>query len=259
MSKTSSFRGPFDKQNCRRAQALLKSASQHLYVIHWSLSSQSSQKKSLLLTCKILGLLVNALAAECKYPVLIRDNLKIPIQMHLSQKRKTFSELFVAFLKSRLNFKCFEEKYDHHRFRTSDIMDSENVVRWMSKNSRFREPLAKHQGKRAQSLLNSALQHLYHIHWSLPRQYSWKKSLWLTCKILVLLVNTLIADEKYPVLNRDNLTILIRIELSQKQNSFYQFLFPIFKSILNFKYFERKDDPNRFCISETTDSENVVS
>ena len=164
MSKASSFRGPFDKQNCRRAEALLKSASQHLYVIHWSLPSQWSKKKCLLLTCKILGLLVNALAAECKYPVLIRDNLKIPIQMHLSQKRKTFSELFVAFLKSRLNFKCFEEKYDHHRFCTSDIMDSENVVRWMSKNSRFRGPLAKHHGKRAQPLLNSALQHLYHIH-----------------------------------------------------------------------------------------------
>ena len=90
---------------------------------------QSSQKKFLLLTCEILGLLVNALAAECKYPVLIRDNLKIPIQMQLSQKRKTFSGFFAAFLKSRLNFKCFEEKYDPHRFCTSDIMDSENVVR----------------------------------------------------------------------------------------------------------------------------------
>ena len=60
------------------------------------------------------------------------------------------------------------------------------------------------------------------------------------------------------VLNRDNLTIPIEMEFPEKQNTLYQFLFPVFKSILNFKYFEIKDDRNRFCISQTTDSENVV-
>ena len=120
MSEKSSFRATFDKQHGRRAQALLKSASQHLYEIHRSLPNKSSQKKSLLLTCKILGLLVNALAAECKYPVLIRETLKIPIQMQLSQKRN--SEFFAVFLKCRLNVECFEQKYDPHRFCTSDIM-----------------------------------------------------------------------------------------------------------------------------------------
>ena len=33
MSKKSRLRGPFDKQHGKRAQALLKSASQHLYDI----------------------------------------------------------------------------------------------------------------------------------------------------------------------------------------------------------------------------------
>ena len=110
MSKKSCFRGPFDKQHGKRAQALLKSASQHLYHIHRSLPRKLSWKKSLLLTCKILGLLVNTLAADEKYPVLNRDNLTIPIQMQLSQKQKTFSELLAKFLKSRLNFKHFEKK-----------------------------------------------------------------------------------------------------------------------------------------------------
>ena len=110
MSKKSHFRGPFDKQHGKRAQALLKSASQHLYHIHRSLPRKLSWKKSLLLTCKILGLLVNTLAADEKYPVLNRDNLTIPIQMQLSQKQKTFSQFFAAFLKSSLNFKHFEKK-----------------------------------------------------------------------------------------------------------------------------------------------------
>ena len=104
MSKNSRFSGCFDKQCGKRAQALLKSASQHLYHIHRSLPRKLSWKKSLLLTCQILGLLVNTLAADEKYPVGNRDNLKIPIQMQLSQKQKIFSEILSEFLKSRLNF-----------------------------------------------------------------------------------------------------------------------------------------------------------
>ena len=87
---------------------------------------------------------------------------------------------------------------------------------------------------------------------------SWKKSLFLTCQILGLLVNTLAADEKYPVLNRDNLTIPIEMQLSQEEKRFSPVLAALSKSSLNVEHFEKKDDPHRFCISEITDSENVV-
>ena len=90
----------------------------------------------------------------------------------------------------------------------------------MSKTACFRGPFDKQDGKRAQALLKSTLQHLDDIHLSLPRKLSWKKSLLLTGHILGLLVNTLAADEKYPVLNRDNLMILIKMQLSQKQRNF---------------------------------------
>ena len=81
MSKKSRFRKCIDKQDCKRAQTLLKSPSQHRFHIQRSLPRKLSLKKSLLLTCQILGRVVNALAADGKYPVLIRDNLTIPIQM----------------------------------------------------------------------------------------------------------------------------------------------------------------------------------
>ena len=97
MSKKSRFRGCFDKQHGKRAQTLLKSPSQRRYHIHWSLATKLCSKKSLLLTCKILGLLVNTLAADEKYPVLNRDSLTIPIQMQLSQKQKKFSQIFAEF------------------------------------------------------------------------------------------------------------------------------------------------------------------
>ena len=127
MSKKSRFRGCFDKQYGKRAQALLKSASQHLYHIHRSLPRKLSWKKSLLLTCQILGLLVNTLAADEKYPVLNRDNLTIPIQMQLSQKQKTFSQFFAAFLKSSINFKYFVKKMTLIDFVFPKLLTSENV------------------------------------------------------------------------------------------------------------------------------------
>ena len=72
------------------------------------------------------------------------------------------------------------------------------------------------------------------------------------------LVNTLDADDKYPVLNKDNLTIPIQMQLSQKQKSVSQFLAAFLKSMLNFKNFEKKDDPHSLCLSEITNSKNVV-
>ena len=129
MSKRSRFRRSFDKQEGKRAEVLLKSASNHFFQIHWSKPSQLSWKKSLLLTWKILGLHINTLAADEKYPVLNRDNLTLPIQMQLSYKQKIFSQFFTAFFKPMWNFERFEKKDYRHSFCVCDITDSENVVR----------------------------------------------------------------------------------------------------------------------------------
>ena len=129
MSKKSCFRRLFEKQRGKRAQALFKSASQHLDHIYRSLPRKLSWKNSLLLTCKILGLLVNTMAADKTYIVLDRVNLATPIQMELSQKKKTFSAFFTAFLKSILNFEHFELKRENHSFCISGITESEKVVR----------------------------------------------------------------------------------------------------------------------------------
>ena len=157
-----------------------------------------------------------------------------------------------AFTKSTLNFRYFEKEDDTHGFCILEITDS------MPKRPGFRGPLEKQHGRRAQALLKSASQHLYHIYWSLASQLSWKKSPFLTCKILGLILNTLAADDRYPVLNKDNLTIPTQIQLSRKQQTFSQFLATFLISSCNLKHFEKKDDPSRFCISEITDSENVV-
>ena len=63
-------------------------------------------------------------------------------------------------------------------------------------------------------------------------------------KIVRLFVNTLIFDDKHYLLNRDNLTIPIQIQLSQKQKTFSEFRFSFLKSILNFIHLPTKDDPH---------------
>ena len=63
---------------------------------------------------KILRLFVNTLTVDDKDYLLNRDNLTEPIQMQLSKKQKTFSEISFAFLNSLLNFKHLPKKDDSH-------------------------------------------------------------------------------------------------------------------------------------------------
>ena len=198
------------------------------------------------------------MAADEKYPVLNRDNLTIPIQIQFSQKQKSFFKFFAAFFKCRWNSSYFKEK----RWPSSILYFRSCGLRKRgqtnSKKSRFKRSFDKQHCKCAQALLKTTSQHLDHIHWSLPSQLSWKKSLLLTCQIFGLLVNTLAADEKYPVLNRDNLSIPIQMQLSEKESTFSQLSVAFLKSRSIFKCFEKQRYPHRFCLLEIKDSENVV-
>ena len=63
----------------------------------------------------------------------------------------------------------------------------------------------------------------------------------MLCKILGQFVKTLTANDKYSLLNRDNLTQPIQILLSQKQKTFSEFFSPFLKSTLNFEHFLKKN------------------
>ena len=52
------------------------------------------------------------------------------------------------------------------------------------------------------------------------------------------------ADDKYSLLNTDNLTQPIPTQLSQKQKSFAEFFFAFSKSALTFEYFQKKRSPS---------------
>ena len=86
----------------------------------------------------------------------------------------------------------------------------------------------------------------------------WKKSLLVIQKILRLFVNTLTVNDKHYLLNRDNLTQLIQMQLTEKQKTFCELFFPFLKSLLSFKYFPKKDDRRSWSISGNTGSEKYA-
>ena len=54
--------------------------------------------------------------------------------------------------------------------------------------------------------------------------------------------NILTADDKYSLLNRDNLRQPIQMELSQKEKTFSEFVFEFLKCKLNFERFQKNCD-----------------
>ena len=89
--------------------------------LHW--------KKSLLVIHKFLILFVKTLTVDDKHYLLKRDNLAQPIKIELSQKPKIFSDFFLAFLKSILNFKHQSKKMTQIADVFQDIPPPKNMDR----------------------------------------------------------------------------------------------------------------------------------
>ena len=105
------------------------------------------------------------------------------------------------------------------------------------------------------TLFKSEWHHLYHIYWLLWRQLSWKKALIVICKTLGYFFNPLNVGHIYSLLNRDNLTQSIQMQLPLTKKSVSQFVSSFLKSRLNFEFFQKKGDPHTWRISEITDPE----
>ena len=114
------------------------------------------------------------------------------------------------------------------------------MVTSICKNSRFKGSFGKQYGKRAQKLLKLPWQYLYHIYWSLWRQLTCKRSVLVTFEISSLFPNTLSANSRYSLLNRDNLMQAIQMQLSRKQKTFSEFFSAFLKASLNFNIFKEK-------------------
>ena len=135
------------------------------------------------------------------------------------------------------------------------LRTAKDVVKQIFKRSFFRRPNNTQHHKWCHTLLKSARQHLCNIYWSLWRKLSCKRSVLVICKFLGLVANTLTADHKYSLIDRDILTQPIHIQLSKKQKTFCYLSSVFLKSSFNFECFARKYHPHTLSISDITDCE----
>ena len=74
---------------------------------------------------EILRPFVNGLTADDKYSGSNMKNLSQQFQTPLSQKEKTFSGLFIAFLECAWNLEHFQKKDNYPSLIISEIIDAE--------------------------------------------------------------------------------------------------------------------------------------
>ena len=84
-----------------------------------------SWTKSTLVCSEILTLFVNTLTTDEKYSRRNMLNFTQQLEALLSQKQKTFSGSFLAFLKCALNLEHFEKKDEYSSLVISKNIDSE--------------------------------------------------------------------------------------------------------------------------------------
>ena len=80
LCKNHYFGTRFDSQHVKVNRILAKSPWKHFYHVFSSFSEKLISKMSALVLGKILGMFVNTLTADGKYPVQDCENLKLPIQ-----------------------------------------------------------------------------------------------------------------------------------------------------------------------------------
>ena len=126
----SCFRTPFGNQRVNGFQTPLKVARHHYYPLFPWIPVELSWKKTALLWSKILRLFANTLTADDKYSCRYMQNFLQQSQTPLSQKQKTFSGIFNAFLKCAKNLEHFEKKNECPGLIISESIVTERGCYW---------------------------------------------------------------------------------------------------------------------------------
>ena len=130
--------------------------------------------------CKILGLFLNILTGNVKYSLLNIDNLTQSVQMQLTKKKETLVQYYV--LRKAWLCKCLK------------VLFSEDLLTSNMLNG------AKHCLN-----LHSSTFNIFTDQYSILTTFSWEKYFLVISKILGQFDSTLTADDKYSLVNRDNL------------------------------------------------------
>ena len=175
-SRRSFFRTPFCNQRVNEFQTPLKVTRHHCYPFPPQIPGKLSWKKTALHWSKILRRFANTLTDDDKDSCRNMENFLQQLQRLLSQKRKTFSGFFIAFLKCAWNLEQLQKKDECPWGIISEIIVSESGWYWNVKNSFFRTPFCNQRVNGFQTLLEVARQHCYPFFPWITGKLSWKKT-----------------------------------------------------------------------------------
>ena len=91
LSQEHCFITSFGAQFVKASQMLPRFCRECIYQVFLSFSVKLIWKMFAIVLGQILGVFVNTLTADRKYPVQRCEKFQLPIQMQLSEKRKSFS------------------------------------------------------------------------------------------------------------------------------------------------------------------------
>ena len=163
LSKERRFRTGFGSQHVKSSEILVKTPCERFFHVFPSLSRKLVWKMSPLVLGEILGVFVNTLNPESKYPVQDGENLEIPIQMQLSEKRKTFSQFFLPFLELHQFLNILKREMIVIANIFPKLETVKNLVRTLSKEQCFKTGFGSQHVKASQILAKSPWEHFYHV------------------------------------------------------------------------------------------------
>ena len=86
------------------------------------------RKRLVLVRSEVLGQFVNTMTAVCNYFRWNLENLPQQVQTQISLKPKTFSQFFIASMKSTLNLEYFEKKDQSHSLSITEINNCKTSI-----------------------------------------------------------------------------------------------------------------------------------
>ena len=142
---------------------LAKSPWQQFHRVFLSFWEKLIWKLSPWLFPEILGVFLNTLTADDKYPVEHWENLQHAIEMELSQKRKAFSDFFFHLWNLHQILNIFKKKMMviANVFRKLETVN--NFVRPLCENPRFGTRFDSQHVKVSPILAKSPWEHFYHV------------------------------------------------------------------------------------------------
>ena len=183
------------------------------------------------------------LPANDEYPVRECENWSFRIQIQLSLKWKRFVIFCFVFLfhfrKLHEILNILEKKMIVIPTLFHKLQTVKDLVRPLSEKHRFRTLFHSQRVKMAQTLVKSAGEQFHHVFSAFWRNLICKIFPLVICEILGLLGSILIANDKYPVWDCENLLTPVKMQLCSKQKNFSDFFVPFLEIALNFEHFEK--------------------